>query len=208
MRLKKTVIEGMEFNLPDYYDRLEADEDTPKGATPFGVRTDNAICYIMVSEIQDSELIPRDKKEAIKQIRDVIDSKQGIIQVETDEDYSFSIVKTATEKEGTQYTLVYQKTFEDGKNLNIQGFFIPTENYGVREGIIYEMLHAAKVVGNDEDPYYNWERDPYDKEWTKGVQMNKSEQLQYDQDFVGYPLTMCRELIDALTKKLNFASSK
>ena len=42
----------------------------------------------------------------------------------------------------------------------------------------------------------DWMEDPYNKEFKKGVLMNKSEAKSFDKLFPNHPLTKCRELLE------------
>ena len=53
-------------------------------------------------------------------------------------------------------------------------------------------------MGNEDDIFAGWSRDPYDDTITTGALMNQSEEEEYDEMFSGFPLSMCREFIDCV----------
>ena len=82
--------------------------------------------------------------------------------------------------------------------LTVQGFFEENGATGVRDSTVYEMCRRDGTVGDAEDPFRDWAKDPYDPEYTKGALMNLSEQEKYDEMFPDFPLSMCRELVRSI----------
>ncbi len=117
--------------------------------------------------------------------------------METADDHVYSIVKTLNEPSGVQYILTYQKFYPEFI-LNIQAFFEEIGTTGMRDSLVYGWCRKQNLVGTDADPLAGWTKDPYDETIGEGALMNLSEQEQFDEQFPGFPLTMCREFISTL----------
>ena len=57
------------------------------------------------------------------------------------------------------------------------------------------MCRKENLVGTKSDPFAGWTKDPYDNTIRGGTLMNLSEQEIFDEQFPGFPLTMCREFV-------------
>ena len=67
--------------------------------------------------------------------------------------------------------------------------------------MVYAICRNEGLLGDDgENPLAGWTQDPYDAEITKGALMNLSEQEQFDEQFPGFPLSMCREFINCVVE--------
>ncbi len=199
MGTKKVVVNGETILLPEYYQRVESMPDDPEESVPFMVQTENAACFVLLFPVGESQSLPRRKEDLIAGIRQYLGENQGLIQVETDESYVFSIVKTLKEPSGVQYALTYQR-FCEGFILNIQAFFEELGRTGMRENYVYEMCRKKGIVGADNDPFKGWSRDSYDESIKTGTRMNISEEEQFDEMFPGFPLTMCREFLKTIIR--------
>ena len=93
--------------------------------------------------------------------------------------------------------MTYQKFFSDFI-LNIQAYFEEIGTTGIRDTIGYELCRRQHLVGNGDDPFEGWAKDPYDETIKTGALMNLSEMEQFDEQFPGFPLTMCREFIHTI----------
>ncbi len=200
MESLNVVINGKTVSIPAYYQKVDAMPDDPKDSIPFMVRTDNAMCFALLFPVSQSESLPRDKESLIAGIRQFLSENQGLIQVEAKKDYVYSVVKTLKEGGGVEYNLTYQKFYPEFI-LNIQAFFEEIGATGIRDSIVYELCRHKNIVGSDDDPFAGWAKDPYEESISQGALMNVSEQEQFDAHFPGYPLSMCREFIHALTKQ-------
>ena len=47
----------------------------------------------------------------------------------------------------------------------------------------------------EDDPFVGWAKDPYDDTIREGALMNLSEREEFDEQFPGFPLSMCREFV-------------
>lgn len=183
--------------IPNYYTQVDSMPEDPEGSTPFMMHTDNSVCFVLLSPLNETQEMPHDKETIISGIREYMEENQGLIEVDATDDYAYTIVKTLKEPSGVQYILTFHKFLADG-NVCIQGYFDEQGMTGIRDSMVYSVLKNENVVGCDEDPTEGWSKDPYDPNYKKGVLMNLSEQEVYDEQFPGFPLSMCREMVRTL----------
>jgi len=197
--MKKMVVEQYEVNIPDYYEQIDPMPEDPEGSVVFRTQTENARCFLIGFPVDYSQSLPRNQKDLIAGIRSFLGKNQGIVQAETADDYAFSIVKALLDPHGgVQYIFTFQKFYEDGI-LNIQGVFEEGYTTGIRDTIVFEMCLSNNLVSIEENNTVGWTRDPYDQSITEGALMNLSEEEDFDELFPDFPLTLCRELIKAIT---------
>ncbi len=197
MNTQNIMINEKTISIPDYYQKVESMPDDPKNSIPFMVQTDNAMCFALIFPVDESKSLPRTKDSLISGIRSFLGKNQGLIQAETYKDYVFSIVKSMKEPSGVQYILTYQKFFPEFI-LNIQAYFDEIGTTGIRDSLVYDLCRRENLVGKDGDPFAGWVKDPYDDTIKDGALMNLSEMEQFDAQFPGFPLTMCREFVRAI----------
>ncbi len=170
----------------------------PENSIPYEVQTENAICIAFISAVDYSKQLPRDQGSLIDGIRQFLTGNQGLIKAEAGKDYVYSIVKNLREPSGVQYILTYQR-FCKGFILNVQAFFEEAGTTGIRDSVVYALCRKERMLGDDnEHPFAGWSQDPYNPEITEGALMNISEQEQFDEQFPGFPLSMCREFINCV----------
>ena len=197
MNTQTITINGKMITIPDYYQKVDSMPDDPENSIPYMVQTGNAMCFVLIFLVDESKSLPRTKESLIAGIRPCLSEKQGLIQVEAYDDYVFSIVKTLKEPSGVQYILTYQRFYPEFI-LNIQAYFEEIGTTGIRDTIGYELCRRQNLVGGDDDPFEGWVKDPYDETVKTGALMNLSESAQFDEQFPGFPLTMCREFLRAI----------
>ncbi len=197
MNTQMITIKGKTITIPDYYQRVDPMPDDPEDSIPYMVQTENAMCFALIFPVSESASLPRTKDSLIAGIRPCLSEKQGLIQVEANSDRVFSIVKTLKEPSGVQYILTYQKFYPEFI-LNIQAYFEEIGTTGIRDTIGYELCRRQNLVGGGDDPLKGWAKDPYDETINFGALMNLSETEQFDKQFPGFPLTMCREFLRAI----------
>ena len=197
MSTQKVDVNGMVISIPAYYQKLNSMPDDPEGSVSYGVQTENAECFALLFPIAASQAMPRNREAVIAGIRQCLGEDQGIIQVEATDNYVYSIVKTLKQPSDVQYVLTYQRFYQNSV-LNVQAFFDESGTTGIRDSMVYEFCRRENIVGSDDDPFMGWAQDPYDSNIRHGALMNISEQDQFDDKFVGFPLSMCREFIRAL----------
>ena len=194
MKHQNVMINGITITIPDYYKRVDSMPDDPMNSIPYMAQTSNAMCFALIFPVDESKSLPRTKESLLSGIRQFLGKNQGLIQVEVTEDHVYSIVKTLKEPSGVQYILTYQQ-FLPEFILNIQAFFDEIGTTGLRDSIGYEMCRKENLVGTKSDPFAGWTKDPYDNTIRGGTLMNLSEQEIFDEQFPGFPLTMCREFV-------------
>lgn len=199
MKLQNVVINGVTISIPAFFQKVNSMPDDPKDSIPYMVRTENAECFVLIFPVNKSESLPRKKDSLIAGIRQFLANNQGLIQVEAEREYVYSIVKSLKAPSGVQYILTYQE-FHPEFILNVQGFFDEIGTTGIRDSLVYELYRRENAVGTDDDPFTDWVKDPYDEAITEGALMNLSEKEQFDAHFPGFPLTICRDVIRALIK--------
>lgn len=197
MGTQEVKVNGKSILIPDYYQKAAPMPDDPKDSVPYMVQTGNARCFVLIFPVDTSKSLPRTKESLIAGIRPCLGENQGLIQAEAYEDCVFSIVKTLKEPSGVQYILTYQKFYPEFI-LNIQAYFEEIGTTGIRDTIAYEICRGQNLVGYDDEPFAGWMRDPYDENIRDGALMNLSETEQFDRQFPGFPLTMCREFLHVI----------
>ena len=197
MKNQDVTINGITISIPEYYQKVDSMPDDPADSIPYMVQTGNAMCFALIFPVDESKSLPRTKESLISGIRQFLGENQGLIQVEAAEDYVYSIVKTLKEPSGIQYILNYQRFYPEFI-LNVQAFFEEIGTTGTRDSVVYEICRRQGLVGADGDFFKGWAKDPYDETITEGALMNLSEQEQFDAQFPGFPLSMCREFVRTL----------
>lgn len=197
MNTQMITIKDKTIIIPGYYQKVDSMPGDPDNSVPYMVQTGNTMCFALFSPVDESASLPRTRESLIAGIRPYLNEKQGLIQVEANDSRVFSIVKTLKEPSGVQYILTYQKFFSDFI-LNIQAYFEEIGTTGIRDTIGYELCRRQHLVGNGDDPFEGWAKDPYDETIKTGALMNLSEMEQFDEQFPGFPLTMCREFIHTI----------
>lgn len=197
MNYQNVTINETTISIPEYYQKVDSMPDDPADSIPYMVQTGNAMCFALIFPVDESKSLPRTKESLIAGIRQFLGENQGLIQVEATEDYVYSIVKTLKEPSGVQYILTYQRFFPEFI-LNIQAFFEEIRTTGIRDSVGYEMCRRQNLVGTEEDPFAGWAKDPYNESIREGALMNLSEQEEFDEQFPGFPLSMCREFVRSL----------
>lgn len=202
MEKQEIYVNGELLCIPSYYQKVDSMPGDPENSVPYEVQTHNSGCIAFISTVDISKALPRKWEDLIRGIRHFLADNQGIIEVVTENDYVYSIVKNLREPSGVQYILTYQK-FCKNSIVEIQGFFEEAGTTGIRESMVYAMLHNEKLIGDEENPLAGWMKDPYDENVKKGALMNLSEQEQFDEKFPGFPLSMCREFIKCVTEGID-----
>ncbi len=199
MEKKKITINGEDLCIPAYYEQVESEPYDPENSIPFVVNTDHARCIAFVAPVDYSKALPRKQEDLVDGIRANLVENQGLIKVATGKDYVCCIVKNLKEPHGVQYLMTYQRFCKDFI-LFVQAFFEELGTTGLRDTMVYSILRNEGKIGTEDDPFAGWTRDPYDETYTKGALMNLSESEEYDKQFPGFPLTLCRELINCITE--------
>ena len=194
METKNIEINGRTLSIPSYYQQVDSAPEDPEGSIPFMAKTELSICFLLIYPMPLTDTVPNEQSKLIEGISQFITDRQALIMVEADETKACSVVKTAKEPFGMQYTLTYQRFYEDFA-INVTGFFEEDGTTGIRDTMVYELCKREGSVGSADDPFAGWSIDPYGCGNKDGLMMNLSEQEQYDGLFPAHPLSMCRELI-------------
>ncbi len=200
MEKKNILINGEKLSIPAYYQQVKSEPGDPDNSIPLVVNTEYARCIAFASPVDYSKALPRKQEDLIDGIRSYLADNQGLIKVVSEKDYVYSIVKNLKEPHGVQYILSYQRFCKDFI-LFVQAFFEEMGTTGLRDSMIFSLMKKEGKVGTKEDPFAGWTRDPYDETYRKGALMNISESEVFDEKFPGFPLTLCRELIDCITSE-------
>lgn len=194
MKNKTVTIGTMQVAIPEYFQQVDSTPDDPPQSVPFMARSENAICFVLAYPMPQEYAMPLQSELVIDGIHECLGEDQGLIQADAGKDYVFSIVKTMKPEGGVQYVLTLDRYCGD-EALHVQGFFDEDGATGLRDTTVYALCRGEGVVGSDDDPFYNWRRDPYDESYTDGALMNLSEQEKYDEMFPAHPLSMCRAFV-------------
>ena len=191
-------INGMKIVIPDYYQKVDSMPGDPEGSVPYMVRSENAGCFIMIYPAEKEQAMPQDEDAIIHGMRQFLMDDQGLIEIGTGKDYAYTIIKTMKQPVGVQYTLTFHKLFPE-KMLCIQGYFDEIGTTGIRDSIVLDHCVSEGIVRIEGERIEGWAEDPYDPDIKEGALMNLSEGRELDEMFPGFPLSLCRELADALT---------
>ena len=197
VKYQDITINGKTISIPAYYQKVDSMPGDPEDSVPYTVQTENVICFALIFPVDESRALPRSRDALIAGIRQFLGEDQGLIRAEATEDRVYSIVKTLKQHGGVQYMLSYQRFFPEFI-LDVQAYFEEVGMTGERDTVVYDLCRRQGLVGNEDDPFAGWTRDPYDDSITEGALMNLSEQEQFDEYFPGFPLSMCREFVRAL----------
>ena len=195
--IKQVMVSGIEMNIPSYFIKVDSMQDDPEESVPFMCQTENSLCFAMLFPVDEAQSLPKEKSEFLDKVRKGLEANQGIIQVEAEKKYAYSIVKTSREAGGIVYSLNYQRYIKN-KIINVQGMFEESGMMGYRDAVVYDRCVQEGIVGSENDRFKGWTKDPYDENYKQGALMNLSEKEEYDEMFLKSPLSMCRELVRAL----------
>ena len=201
MELQRIDVVGMTIVIPAFYRKLNSMPDDPPNSVSYGGHTEHTDCFMLIYPIQKAASFPKNKEEIILGTRHNMADDQGIIQIEANENYAYSIIKSMKQPHGVLYTLTFQKFYSD-LTLNVQAFFDESGTTGIRDAAIFEScLRKNAVAVGDDGKMKGWARDPYDASITQGALMNLSEQEQFDAAFPDFPLSMCRDMVKVLIRE-------
>jgi len=187
-----------EITLSDEWKQGNVMPEDPPNTVVLMKGTQFCLCLVRIFPIEKNCVMPfQNTKSVIDGIHDALDDNQGIIEVESIDDrnkYIYSIVKTYMEQDGVQYCLVLH--YEDsGKYYNVTGFFAEHNTTGFRDTVVYELARRDGTVKENMD---GWFKDPYDPNYKKGILMNLSEDMRFDEMFPLHPLSEARRFIKEL----------
>lgn len=191
---------GAVVTMPATYREVDAMPDDPEGTRAFAMRSPSSQAIVLAFPVDGGSQMPYEATDAIVSgIRGSLGGDQGIVEVRSgggrDNRFVYSIVKTAQEPAGVQYSLVLDM-LKGGRPVRVRGFFDESGTMGVRDATVYSMLSQAGADGLD-----GWSSDPYDPSLDKGALANRSESAEFDALFPEHPLTEARRLVRYATTR-------
>lgn len=188
--------------VPDYFQQIDSAPDDPEGSVTIMTQSEMALCFALLYPLRADEAMPFDEAMVIKDIRQMLDKSQGIVEVRSDENkdrrFIYSIVRSLKEENGAPAGIQYILCLDietGGKILHLQGYFDEVGVTGVRESMVYIMQG-----GEGDSALEGWAQDPYDPTYKKGALSNVSENVQFDSMFPAHPLSMAREMARCVTE--------
>ncbi len=188
----------IDFNVPDEYQQVKTMPEDPPLTTALALQNANTEAMVLIYPIKPDSAMPFSRpQKVVDGIHRALGDDQGLIDVSsgvTDggHKYIYSIVKSARQPYGVQYTLTLHLERPDHV-LNVTGFFDESGMTGMRDAIIYEMMTREGKTDS-------WSRDPYDPEYKNGLLMNLSEMPKYDPLFPDHPLSTLRGFLKYMTE--------
>ena len=182
------------LKLPDFIKPFPAQKDDPPQCKNYAaVMRDSFNLFVRHFPIPTQYSNPCDKKVVIETIHKQLGDDQGLIEVKQGETKKgFKYIAAITKNYmGPQYGVQYFlriNVFNDPKNEwaeEVDAFFGEEGITGQRDTMVMAMLGMPK----------DWMEDPYDKNYTVGVRMNKSEDAKYDVKFPYHPLSQARKFL-------------
>lgn len=191
------ISKNITMDLPEEYQLIPADVVNPDDGIAYGLRTENATCAVLISEIPFDQAMPLDRPDIIiHSIHHYLADDQGLIEVNSGHTtegrpYAYSIVKSVMERSGVQYIVTLQIAYENSV-LNVQSYDEEYGTTGMREALVYAMARNAGRI--TDSGFEGWDQDPYDPEYKQGILRNLSEDPQFDAKFPAHPLSVARSL--------------
>ena len=185
------------LQVQEQFTKLKSLPEDPENAVSYGKDSKDAVCFLQTYPITYAELMPMtDVQPIIDGIHNSLADNQGLIEVECgkttyEKHFVYSIIKNLNKPSGITYILTMH-IIRKGKALCVKGQFEERGETGKRETMIYEVARKKDLIKSISE---GWSCDPYDKNFTRGVLMNLSEQREYDSYFFTHPLTEMRRLI-------------
>ena len=182
------------IRLPDFIKPFPAQQDDPPQCKNYAaVMRDSFNLFVRYFPIPTQYANPYDEKKTIDVIHHNLGDDQGLIEVDAGQTNKGLVYISAITKNymGPQYGVQYFLRINLAKSVNeewseeIDAFFGEEGTTGQRDAVVMAMLGMP----ND------WMEDPYDKKYTKGVRMNKSEDKKYDSKFPYHPLSQARKFL-------------
>lgn len=186
------------INIPTDFQKMNSLPEDPANSVTYGKQTQSSKCFLMMLPINNQNAMPYgNEKAVIDGIHGMLVDGQDLIEVKSgttkkQKQYIYSIVKSKLEPNGMQYILTMHIDMKD-HSVNIQSYFDETGMTGFRDTtILNKMINEGKITPTNMD---GWFKDPYDKNYKKGILMNLSENMEYDAMFPQHPLSETRNFI-------------
>ena len=91
---RRSVLRNQTIFIPDYFDRGQSMPNDPKDSVAYMVQSEYATSLALLYPTDESASLPRTKGALINGVRQFLAENQGLIQVEAEKDYLYTIVKT------------------------------------------------------------------------------------------------------------------
>ena len=199
-RIKDTNLSIM---LPKEYKKVKSMPNDPPRSISYGLETEGAQVLLTVCPgIREQSKNFENTQMVITGIHDALENDQGLIEVNAGETkasrkYIYSIVKTVIPEHGVQYCLIMDICYDDFV-ITLKGFFGENGITGVRDSAVFEFMRKENRIILTESGVTGWSRDPYDPAYTRGIPMNCSESVEYDELFPTHPLSEARRFIQTI----------
>lgn len=197
-------VDGIQVEVPEYYQEVDTMPDDPPGAVDLAAQTNLGAAIVLLYTISAGDAMPCDDvRKIVDMVHRSLADNQGLVQVDggttaQGSGYVYTIVKTAVGESSVQYTL--SADFHCGAQaLHVQGYFEEGPTTGIRASAMHAALSAKGIVG---PKLANWARDPYDAERTAGFLANRGEDEEYDRLFPEHPLSLARELVRCIAQEM------
>lgn len=183
------------IKLPSFIKPFPTQKNDPPMCKNFGVVVQDGFnLMVRYYPIPTQYANPLDENKTVDLIHQQLEEDQGLIEVEKGQtkeglQYISAITKTFMGPEhGVQYFLRINIFRENVKEwaYEIDAFFGEEGITGQRDTLVMALLKMPK----------DWNEDPYDKNFNKGITMNKSENKKYDSQFPNHPLSQARKFLE------------
>lgn len=197
---------GPTLELADYWQQSRLLPDDPPGTQAFGyLFSDDTTGTVTTQPYPPDYAMPLDKDQLIDGLLGadaVVAGQAALVEVNVEVTasgvaYVYSLMKIKQEPSGVQYNLTLHLYAEHVQQ--VQGFFIEGHTTGLRDATVYEIARQNDWLREPtaDDPMGGWSRDPYTGSHA-GFVMNMSELPEFDDQFPTHPLSMAREVLEAV----------
>ena len=192
--------EADRLRMPDEYQALPSKPGDPENSKSYGRITTQADCFVQVFPQEADMALPFGSvSAALQAVRLSLGADRGVVEVNTGatasgKPFVYSIVKSAADGGGVEYTLNFQIR-QDDAIAAVRGYFTETGSPGFREAAIRGRLSRDLPPESAANLEHAWRRDPYDRNVREGFLMNLSEEQQYDARYPLHPLSLARSFV-------------
>lgn len=182
--------------------KFPKDMQLPSDAVGYSYTNNGFSALLLCFDVTAAESMPFDDCQSIiDKLHDEMDESTGLVEVNNGitsggKPYVYNIVKhhMFVKQEmpvGNEYTININIKDEDQIHF-INGSFSEAGTTGMQDSLVFAMMKESGNVGDDMS---GWSEDPYDSEYSKGFLMNKSERIEFDEQFKNHPLSQARALV-------------
>lgn len=196
MQMQCIQIGNLSVNIPQGFALLNRMPDDPPDMVAYGMQGKQYSCMLFAQPIPLQHAMPFDDcQQIVHGIHDALEADQGLIEVmngttDSGKPCVWSIVKTVTQQEGSQYCLTMHIAYSDCA-LWMQLLTGELGTTGMRDATMFEIARRNGWVDGQGN---GWMQDPYDKSYIHGIRMNIGEDRQFDDMFPEHPLSVMRNM--------------